>query len=93
MHLRFINPPLHTPREERLARAQAALAILDQAVAAGPDNRWVVWVEMHHRMMQALNPDAMLEFQRHPELGPQITGGSGRHFLEVAGERLRGPGP
>ena len=86
MHLRFINPPLHTPREERLARAQAALAILDQAVAAGPDNRWVVWVEMHHRMMQALNPDAMLEFQRHPELGPQITGGSGRHFLEWLGK-------
>ena len=82
MHLRFINPPRHTPEEQRRARARQALAILEQAVAAGPDNRWVVWVEMHQRMRDALSEDSLLKFQSHPDLGPQITGGSGRHFLD-----------
>lgn len=86
MNLQFLNPPRRADESARRTRARKALDILAQAKAASAslaDNRWVVWVEMHHRMDQALSEDSLLGFQSHPDLGPQITGGSGRHFLDL----------
>lgn len=94
MNLQFLNPPRRTDESARRARAKKALEILAQAKASSAslaDNRWVVWVEMHLRMDQALSEDSLLGFQSHPDLGPQITGGSGRHFLDLLERECGGP--
>lgn len=85
MNISFLNPPLATSSEDRRKRAKWASEIFVQRLnreKARNDNRWKVWVEMHKEMADTLTIDNLLMFQSHPSLGPQITGGSGHHFLK-----------
>jgi hypothetical protein len=85
MDLCFLNPPVASSIEEQKKRAGAALEILRSRtdLDSSSENRWKVWVDMHRSMYENLSVESLLEFQSHPALGPQITGGSGRHFLSL----------
>jgi putative sugar O-methyltransferase len=86
----FLNPPLVSGVEQQRSRAQAALEILKTRTDTGDslENRWKVWIDMHRSMYENLSVDSLLEFQSHPMLGPQITGGSGKHFLSFIAENF-----
>jgi len=90
MNITFLNPPILSSLEERRDRAGKAIQILRkrlESAKAGQDNRWKVWVDMHRSMADALTVDTLLSFQSHPGIGPQITGGSGKHFLSMIAEK------
>lgn len=88
MNVTFLNPPILSSSQERTARAEKAVQILRSRIGTktSHDNRWKVWVDMHKTMVDALTVESLLTFQSHPDLGPQITGGSGRHFLNLIAE-------
>jgi hypothetical protein len=90
MNMTFLNPPILSSLEERRGRAEKAVHILKTRLACAKsarDNRWKVWVDMHKSMADAMTPEALLNFQSHAQLGPQITGGSGRHFIPLLVEK------
>ena len=85
MNYYFLNPPLSSSLSDRKARASKAIQVYTDRVKSEQtkkDSRWDVWVELHHQMEKVLTVENMLCFQSHPQIAPQITGGSGRHFLK-----------
>lgn len=85
MDLCFLNPPVVSNIEVQRNRAETALQILRSRadLSSGRENRWQVWIDMHRSMYENFSVESLLEFQSHPALGPQITGGSGKHFLTL----------
>jgi len=91
MDVCFVNPPVVTSSKDRKERADKAIEIFqkrcDQQKGLS-DNRWKAWVEMHKNMADALTQENLINFQSHKAIAPQITGGSGRHFLRKISEQL-----
>lgn len=89
MNISFTNPPITSSPEELEARARQAIQLFNDSMRQAKmknDSRWQVWIDMHGDMAEALTVENLLQFQNHPSIAPQITGGSGKHYLTRIGE-------
>ncbi|HEX9062967.1 MAG TPA: hypothetical protein VF941_22575, partial [Clostridia bacterium] len=86
MELLFLNPPVLSSLENRQKRAEIAIDIFRKRTVNNEDrhdNRFKYWIDLHRDMAEELSVENLLRFQSHNILGPSITGGSGKQFLDM----------
>jgi len=90
MNLCFINPPVNVSVNQKIKQAETLCNLFSERMnkeqSKETDNRWEIWINMHKDMSENMKPENLSIFQSHPSIAPQITGGSGHHYLKMIGD-------
>jgi putative sugar O-methyltransferase len=84
----YIKKTDSTSQEARATAAVEMLKEIENYDLPDPTMRSDSWKHLHGQMLAAIDIDALLQFQSHPEIAPQICGGGGDVYLDKITERF-----